>query len=53
MNHVVERSPQQKAIRLEAIRTELEPQGFTIVSTEWLCKLNEAILKRKLMEEVQ
>jgi hypothetical protein len=49
---IIERSPLEKAIRLENLRTELLDLGYTAVSTEWLRKLDQAILKRKL-ENVQ
>ena len=49
---IIERSPIDKAIRLENLRTELLDLGYTAVSTEWLRKLDQAILKRKL-ENVQ
>jgi hypothetical protein len=50
-NIIIDRSPLDKAIRLETMRAEIEPQGYTIVSNAWLRKLNEAVLKRKLLEE--
>jgi hypothetical protein len=46
----INRSPLQKAIRLENLRAELEQQGFTVVRTDWLYRLNEAIRKRNLEE---
>jgi hypothetical protein len=48
----IDKSELQKAIRIESLRTELLELGYTTVSTEWLRKLDQAILKRKL-ENVQ
>jgi len=45
---IIDRTPLEKAIHLETLRAELEKEGFTIVSTEWLRRLNVEILKRKL-----
>jgi len=47
---VIDRSPLQKSIRLETLRIELEAQGYQIVSTAWLRKLNDIILKKRLEE---
>jgi hypothetical protein len=49
---MIDRSPIEKAIRVEKLRTELLDLGYTVVSSEWLRRLDEAILKRKL-EDVQ
>lgn len=45
-NIIIDRSPKEKALRLETLRVELDKEGYTIVSTSWLAKLNAAILKR-------
>jgi hypothetical protein len=45
---IIDRSPLEKAIHLESLRAELSDMGFTVVSTEWLRRLNKEILKRKL-----
>ena len=46
---VIERSPLEKSIRLETIRAEIEQGGkFTVVSNDWLDRLNAIIVKRKL-----
>jgi len=45
---VIDRTPLEKAIRVEKLRTELLDLGYTVVSSEWLRRLDEAILKRKL-----
>ena len=45
---IVDRTPLEKAIRVEKLRTELLDLGYTVVSSEWLRRLDEAILKRKL-----
>jgi len=47
---VIDRSPLEKAIRLETLRAELDKEGYTIVSTKWLARLNAVILKKKLEE---
>jgi len=52
LDMIIERTPLEQAIRLENLRTELLEMGYTAVSTEWLRKLDQAILKRKL-ENVQ
>ena len=33
---IVDRSPRQKRIRMEALRAELAERGYSIVETEWL-----------------
>jgi hypothetical protein len=43
---IIDRSPKDKALRLETLRAELVKEGYTIVATAWLDKLNAAILKR-------
>ena len=43
---IIDRSPRDKALRLETLRAELSKEGFTIVATAWLERLNAAILKR-------
>jgi len=48
LDMMIERTPLEQAIRLETLRAELDKEGFTIVSTEWLRRLNVEILKRKL-----
>ena len=45
---IIDRTPLEKAIRLETLRAELDKEGFTVVRTEWLRRLNVEILKRKL-----
>ena len=47
-NIIIDRSPRDKALRLETLRAELSREGFTIVATAWLDRLNAAILKRNL-----
>jgi len=47
---IVDRTPLEKSIRLETLRAELDKEGYTIVSTKWLARLNAVILKRKLEE---
>jgi hypothetical protein len=43
---IIDRSPRDQAIHLEKIRAELDKAGYTVVKTEWLDRLNAAILKR-------
>jgi len=45
---IIERSPAQQAAHLNALREELKPLGYSVVSTDWLRRLNEVILKRNL-----
>lgn len=45
-NIIIDRSPRDRAMRLEKLRTELGKEGYSIVATDWLDKLNAAILKR-------
>jgi hypothetical protein len=52
LDMMIERTPLEQAIRLETLRAELDKEGFTVVRTEWLRRLNVEILKRKL-ENVQ
>ena len=33
---IIDRSPQQKRLRMEALRAELAVLGYSIVETEWL-----------------
>ena len=49
---LIDRSPLQKAIRVESVRAELNDLGFTVVSTDWLQRqlINEKIRQRKLEE---
>lgn len=43
---IIDRTPLEKKIRLETLRAELDKEGFTIVKTSWLARLNAVILKR-------
>jgi len=45
---MIDRTPLEKAIRVEKLRLELLDLGYTVVSSEWLRRLDQAILKRKL-----
>jgi hypothetical protein len=45
---IIDRTPREKAIHLESLRAELLGLGYEVVSSEWLRRLDEAILKRKL-----
>jgi len=45
---IIDRSPLEKAIRRESMIAELAQDGLTVVSTDWLRRLNVAILKKKL-----
>jgi hypothetical protein len=47
---IIDRSPLQKAIRVETLRIELSDLGFTVVSTEWLQRklVAEKIRERQL-----
>ena len=45
---IIDRTPKEKAIHLESLRAELLGLGYEVVSSEWLRRLDEAILKRKL-----
>jgi hypothetical protein len=47
---IVDRTDLEKSIRLETLRAELDKEGYTIVSTKWLARLNAVILKKKLEE---
>jgi hypothetical protein len=47
---VIDRSPLEKSIRLETLRAELDKEGYTIVKSAWLARLNAVILKKKLEE---
>jgi hypothetical protein len=44
----VDKSQLQKSIRVESLRAELLELGYTIVSTDWLRRLDEAIQKQRL-----
>ena len=51
LNHIIDRSPLEQAIRTETLRAEIEQGGkFVVVSTAWLDRLNAVIAKRKLEE---
>lgn len=39
IGHIIDRSPNQKRIRLEKLRIELRPEGYSIVRTEYLNRL--------------
>lgn len=43
---IIERSPRDQAAHMERLRAELDKAGYTVVKTEWLDRLNAAILKR-------
>lgn len=45
---IIDRSPLEKAIRRESMIAELALDGLTVVSTDWLRRLNKEILKRNL-----
>ena len=47
---IVDRTPLEKSIRVETLRIELSDLGYSVVSTDWLRRLNKEILKRKLEE---
>jgi hypothetical protein len=46
---IVDRTPLEKSIRLETLRAELDKEGYTIVKSAWLERLNAVILKRNLL----
>lgn len=47
LNHVIDRSPLEQAIRTETLRAEIERDGkFAVVSKAWLDRLNAVLLKR-------
>ena len=47
LNHVIDRSPLEQAIRTETLRAEIEQDGkFAVVSKAWLDRLNAVLLKR-------
>jgi hypothetical protein len=45
---LIDRTPAEKAIRVESLRVELLGLGYEVVSTDWLRRLDEAIQKRKV-----
>jgi hypothetical protein len=45
---IIDRTPLEKSIRLETLRAELDKEGYTVVKTAWLARLNAVILKKKL-----
>lgn len=36
LDPIIDMSPPQRELRLAKLRKELEPQGYSIVKTEWL-----------------
>jgi len=47
LNHVIDRSPLEQAIRTETLRAEIERDGkLAVVSKAWLDRLNAVLLKR-------
>ena len=44
---IIDRTPLEKAIRVESLRMELFDLGYTIVSTEWL---HRELVAKKIRE---